>query len=61
MHAAASRPAPEQPQSSAPSGSVTGGPTGLSGKLVFTTGGEQGDIYIYDLDSNSLRYLDPWF
>ncbi len=53
--------APEQPQSNAPSGSITGGPTGLSGKLAFTTGGEQGDIYIYDLDSNSLRFLTHGF
>ena len=37
------------------------GPTGLGGKLAITTGGEQGDIYLYDLASGSLRFLTKGF
>ena len=33
------------------------GPTGLGGKLAITTGGEQGDIYLYNLATGDLRFL----
>ena len=51
----------EPAASNSPSGSVSGGPTGLNGKIVFTTGGQVGDIFVYDLDSNSLRFLTHGF
>lgn len=49
-------PAPQSQSEEAPA-TVATGPTGLSGKLAITTGGEQGDIYLYDLATGSLRFI----